>query len=76
MKDLIEYIAIHLVDHPEKVTVTELGGNHMNILELSVGPGDAGQVIGKNGRTAEALRTILSAVAAKQKKRMKLEIIA
>jgi predicted RNA-binding protein YlqC (UPF0109 family) len=63
------------VDHPESVAVTEVGGDHAALLELKVGNGDTGKVIGKQGRTVNALRTILSAVAAKQKKRMKLEII-
>jgi len=75
MKELIEFIARHLVDHPENVAVTEVGGDHASLLELKVGIGDTGQVIGKRGRTAEALRTILTAVAAKNKKRMMLEII-
>ncbi len=75
MKELIEFIAKHLVDHPENVAVNEFSGNHASVLELKVGIGDTGQVIGKQGRTAEALRTILTAAAAKQKKRMVLEII-
>jgi predicted RNA-binding protein YlqC (UPF0109 family) len=75
MKDLIEFIAKHLVDHPEKVTVTEVGGDHFSMLELSVGVGEAGRVIGKQGRTAGALRTILTAAASRQKKRMMLDII-
>jgi len=75
MKDLIEFIVKHLVDCPEKVAVTEVGGDQVSVLELSVGVGDAGRVIGKQGRTAGALQTILSAAASKQKKRMMLDII-
>jgi hypothetical protein len=75
MKELIEFIARHLVDHPENVAVTEVGGDNASLLELKVGTGDTGQVIGKKGRTAEALRTILTAAAAKHKKRMMLEIV-
>ena len=75
MKDLIEYIAKKLVDHPDEVAVNEVGGDHAALLELKVGNGDTGKVIGKKGRTVAAMRTILSAVAARQSKRMKLEII-
>ena len=75
MKDLIEFIAKHLVDHPESVVVNEVGADHAALLELKVGISDTGKVIGKKGRTVDALRTILTAVAAKQKKRMRLEII-
>jgi predicted RNA-binding protein YlqC (UPF0109 family) len=75
MKDLMEFIVKYSVDHPENVAVTEVGGEHVSVLELNVGVGDAGRVIGKRGRTAGALRTILTAAAAKQNKRMMLEII-
>jgi predicted RNA-binding protein YlqC (UPF0109 family) len=69
MKELIGYIAQALVDHPEKVTVTEVEGNQTSVLELKVAKEDLGKVIGKQGRTARAMRTILSAASAKVKKR-------
>jgi predicted RNA-binding protein YlqC (UPF0109 family) len=75
MKDLISYIAQALVDHPEKVSVSEIGGNQTSVLELKVAKEDLGKVIGKQGRTARAMRTILSAASAKIKKRTVLEII-
>jgi len=75
MKDLIKYIAQALVDNPEQVKVEDVGGNHIFVLELKVAKEDLGKVIGKQGRTARAMRTILSAVSAKEKKRAVLEII-
>jgi predicted RNA-binding protein YlqC (UPF0109 family) len=75
MKDLINYIAQALVDHPEEVSVTEVEGNQTSVLELKVAKEDLGKVIGKQGRTARAMRTILSAASAKIKKRTVLEII-
>ena len=75
MKDLISYIAQALVDHPEEVRVTEVEGNQTSVLELKVAKEDLGKVIGKQGRTARAMRTILSAASAKLKKRSVLEII-
>lgn len=75
MKELIERIAQALVDQPGLVTVTEIIGEHTSILELKVDRTDIGKVIGKQGRTANALRTILSAVSAKEKKRIMLEIV-
>lgn len=75
MKDLIKYIAQALVDHPEQVSVTEVEGNQTSVLELKVAKDDLGKVIGKQGRTARAMRTILSASSAKIKKRTVLEII-
>jgi uncharacterized protein len=75
MKDLIDYIARALVDHPEQVSVTEIEGNQTSVLELKVAKEDLGKVIGKQGRTARAMRTILSAASAKIKKRTVLEII-
>ncbi|MDY6792432.1 MAG: KH domain-containing protein [Thermodesulfobacteriota bacterium] len=75
MKDLIGYIAKALVDHPEDVTVSEVEGNQTSVLELKVAKEDLGKVIGKQGRTARAMRTILSAASAKIKKRTVLEII-
>ena len=75
MKDLISYIAQALVDHPEQVSVSEVEGNQTSVLELKVAKEDLGKVIGKQGRTARAMRTILSAASAKIKKRTVLEIV-
>ena len=75
MKELIKYIAQALVDNPELVEVSEVEGNQTSVLELKVAKEDLGKVIGKQGRTARAMRTILSAASAKLKKRSVLEII-
>lgn len=75
MKDLIYLIAQALVDNPEQVTVAEVQGNQTSVIELKVAKEDLGKVIGKQGRTARAMRTILSAASAKVKKRTVLEII-
>ena len=75
MRDLIDYIARALVDNPEMVEVSEIEGNQTSVLELKVAKEDLGKVIGKQGRTARAMRTILSAASAKIKKRTVLEII-
>ena len=75
MKDLIKYIAQALVDNPEVVEVSEVEGNQTSVLELKVAKEDLGKVIGKQGRTARAMRTILSASSAKIKKRTVLEIL-
>lgn len=75
MKDLIKYIAQALVDNPDDVSVNEVEGNQTSVLELKVAKEDLGKVIGKQGRTARAMRTILSAASAKVKKRTVLEIL-
>ena len=75
MKDLIHSIAKALVDRPEEVSVAEVEGNQTSVIELRVAKEDLGKVIGKQGRTAHAMRTILSAASAKLKKRTVLEII-
>jgi len=75
MRELIFYIAKALVDNPEQVSVEEVEGNKTSVLELKVAKEDLGKVIGKQGRTARAMRTILSAASAKIKKRTVLEII-
>jgi predicted RNA-binding protein YlqC (UPF0109 family) len=75
MKELITYIAQSLVDNPDVVSVAEIEGNQTSVLELKVAKEDLGKVIGKQGRTARAMRTILSAASAKVKKRTVLEII-
>ena len=74
MKDLIKYIAQALVDNPEQVSVAEAEGNQTSVLELKVAKEDLGKVIGKQGRTAREMRTILSAASAKTKKHTVLEI--
>jgi hypothetical protein len=75
MKEITMTIAQALVDDPEKVSVAMIDSEHTSILKLSVGNGEAGKIIGKQGRTADALRTILNAVAAKEKKRVILEVV-
>ena len=75
MKDLINYIAQALVDHPEQVSVNEVEGSQTSVLELKVAKEDIGKVIGKQGRTARAMRTILNAASAKIKKHSVLEIV-
>ncbi|MBI5551074.1 MAG: KH domain-containing protein [Desulfobacterales bacterium] len=75
MKELIKSIAQALVDHPEQVSVNEIEGSQTSVLELKVAKDDLGKVIGKQGRTAQAIRTVLSAASAKLKKRSVLEII-
>ncbi|MBW1971143.1 MAG: KH domain-containing protein [Deltaproteobacteria bacterium] len=75
MKDLIKCIALALVDHPEQVSVSEIEGTQTTVLELKVAKEDMGKIIGKQGRTARAIRTILSAASGKTKKRTVLEII-
>jgi predicted RNA-binding protein YlqC (UPF0109 family) len=75
LKDIIEYIAKALVDNPEAVQVTEIEGEVTSVIELRVAKSDLGKVIGKEGRTARAMRTILTASSTKIRKRAVLEII-
>jgi uncharacterized protein len=75
MRDLVEHIAKALVDDMDQVTVREVEGENVTVIELRVGPGDLGKVIGKQGRTARAIRTILNANATKLRRRAILEII-
>ncbi len=75
MKELIEYVAKALVDNPDQVRVSEIEGEKTSVIELNVSKEDLGKVIGKQGRTARAMRTILSAASTKVKKRAVLEII-
>ena len=75
MKELIKYIAQSLVDNPDKVEITEVIGEQTSVIELRVAKEDLGKVIGKRGRTAQAIRTILSAASAKGHKRAVLEIL-
>lgn len=75
MKELVEYIAKALVDEPDQVSVTEVEGERITIIELRVAQTDLGKVIGKQGRTARSIRTILNATATKLRKRAVLEIL-
>jgi predicted RNA-binding protein YlqC (UPF0109 family) len=75
LKDLILLIAQMLVDNPEEVKVNEIRGDQTSVLELRVAKSDLGKVIGKDGRTARAMRTILTAASTKIRKRALLEII-
>jgi hypothetical protein len=75
MKDLITYVAKALVDNPEAVEVSEVEREQTSVIELKVAKSDLGKVIGKQGRTARAMRTILSAASTKIRKRAVLEII-
>ena len=75
MRELVEYIAKALVDDPASVNVSEVKGDLVTVIELRVAKADLGKVIGKQGRTAHALRTILNATATKQGQRAVLEII-
>jgi len=72
---LVDQIAKALVDDPQQVSVSTLNGDHTTVLELRVAKSDLGKVIGKQGRTAQAMRTLLSAVSSKERKRTVLEII-
>jgi predicted RNA-binding protein YlqC (UPF0109 family) len=75
MKDLVELMARALVDNPEDVMVTAIEGNQATVLELKVAKEDLGKIIGKQGRTARSLRTIIGAASAKERKRVVLEIV-
>jgi predicted RNA-binding protein YlqC (UPF0109 family) len=75
MKELVEYIARSLVDNPEQVDVTQVEGERSLILELRVAPEDMGKIIGKQGRIAKAIRTVVNAAAVKDNKRVMVEII-
>jgi len=75
MKDLISYIAKVLVDQSKQVSVADIEGSHTNVLELSLAKMDMGKVIGKQGRNAQAIRTLLSAASGKARKRYVLEIV-
>lgn len=75
MKELIEMIAKALVDNPEQVHVAEVEGEQTTVLELRVAQSDLGKVIGKQGRTARAIRTLLGAAGMKLRKRFVLEIL-
>ena len=75
MQALVEFIAKSLVDDPSQVYVSEIEGESSVILELRVGPEDMGRIIGRGGRTVNAMRTLIRVLAAKQGKRVTLEIV-
>jgi len=75
MKELVKFIAQALVDQPDQVQVNEIEGEQTSVIELKVAKEDLGKVIGKQGRTARAIRTILSAASTKIRKRSVLEIL-
>jgi uncharacterized protein len=75
MKELVEAIAKALVDHPDNVQVKSVDGEQVTVLELRVHPDDLGKVIGRQGRTAKSMRTILGAAGMKIRKRLTLEIL-
>ena len=75
MKEIVEIIARSLVDHPESVVVEEKDADRMTVFELHVAQEDMGKVIGKQGRIAKALRTVVKAAATRENKRVTVEII-
>lgn len=75
LKDLVDFMARSLVDNPDKVSVNEVAGEQTTVVELSVAKEDLGKVIGKQGRTAKSMRTILNAASTKLHKRSVLEIM-
>lgn len=75
MKNLVEYIARSLVDNPDAVQVTEIEGERSIIIELRVAPDDMGKVIGKQGKIAKSIRSLTKATAAKEGKRVVVEIL-
>lgn len=75
MKELIKHIVQALVDHPEQIAISEVEGKQGTVLEIKVAKEDVGKIIGKQGRTAQAIRTLLNAASAKAKKRTIIEII-
>jgi predicted RNA-binding protein YlqC (UPF0109 family) len=75
VRELVEVIAKALVDNPEAVQVKEISGEQSVILELKVSPEDMGKVIGRQGRIAKAIRTVVKAAATKENKRVQVEII-
>jgi predicted RNA-binding protein YlqC (UPF0109 family) len=75
LKELVEYMAKALVDEPDQVSVNEVQGDQTTVIELKVAKNDLGKVIGKQGRTARSMRTILSAASTKLNKRSVLEIV-
>jgi predicted RNA-binding protein YlqC (UPF0109 family) len=74
-KDLVEYIVTSLVDNPDQVTVSESNNRNMVVLEISVASSDMGRVIGKGGKVVNSIRTLVQVLAAKQGKRVSLEVL-
>ena len=74
MKEVLEVIAKALVEHPDEVSVTEIAGDNSLTLELRVADGDMGKVIGKQGRIAKALRTVVKAAASRENKKVSVDI--
>jgi predicted RNA-binding protein YlqC (UPF0109 family) len=75
LKELIRSIAVELVDHPDQVVVTEIPGDNNSLIELRVAKDDIGKVIGKEGRTAQSMRTLLAALSTKIGRRAHLDIV-
>jgi predicted RNA-binding protein YlqC (UPF0109 family) len=75
MKELVEYLVKALVDKPEEVNITQTEGESVTVIEIRVAPDDAGKVIGKDGRIANAIRTVVKAAGAKNRKRVTVEIM-
>lgn len=75
MKELVEYVVTALVDYPDEVKVHVVEGNSMTILELTVAPSDMGRIIGKNGRVINGIRALIEVLAAKQGKRVTLDLL-
>lgn len=75
MKELVQYLARQLVNHPDAVEVTETAGDTASVVELRVAKEDLGRIIGKQGRTAKAIRTIVNAAASRASRRVVLEIV-
>lgn len=75
MKELVQFLAQHLVNHPEAVEVKETQGDTASVLELKVAKEDLGRIIGKQGRTAKSIRTILNAAASRANRKVVLEIV-
>ncbi|MGC8603504.1 MAG: KH domain-containing protein [Desulfomonilaceae bacterium] len=75
MKELVEFVVKTMVDHPDEVIVSEKNEETGLVLELKVAPADLGRIIGKHGRTAKAIRTVLNSASTKRKQRVSLEIL-
>jgi predicted RNA-binding protein YlqC (UPF0109 family) len=75
MKELVQYLARYLVNNPDAVEVKETQGDTASVLELKVAPEDLGRIIGKQGRTAKSIRTILNAAASRTNRKVVLEIV-
>ncbi|MBP8645816.1 MAG: KH domain-containing protein [Syntrophobacteraceae bacterium] len=76
MKELVEFLVKSLVDHPEEVSLNQQEADDTLLMELKIAPDDLGKIIGKNGNTINAIRTVLQAAASSHKKRARLEVIA